>query len=116
MSAYLLVSIQASYFQLETVKADQKTHQGNVTENKPREFLLLHPWWEKGTNWKSALNNLRLIIQPYIFYSLLLPWLEILKIPRMKRGFLELIDIMNEFLGFSNIRVFRELQQKLSAY
>ncbi len=90
MSAYLLVSIQANYFQLETVKANEIPHQGNFEENKPLEMFLLHPWWEAGTNWKSALNNLRLIIQPYIFYCLLHPWLEIFKIPRIKQDFREL--------------------------
>jgi hypothetical protein len=49
------------------------------------------------TTWKSALNNLRLIIQSYIFYCLIQPWLQVFKIPGMKRCFLKLIDLMNDF-------------------
>jgi hypothetical protein len=33
--------------------------------------------WESGTTWKSALNNLRLLIQPFIFWCLLKPWLQV---------------------------------------
>lgn len=60
-----------------------------------------HCWWEQGLTWKSALNNLRLIIQPYIFYYLIHPWLQVFKIPGMKRCFLKLIGIMNCWKGFS---------------
>ncbi|MBD2564270.1 hypothetical protein H6G95_27430 [Nostoc linckia FACHB-391] len=56
-----------------------------------------HPYWESGTTWKSALNNLRLIIQPYIFYCLIQPWLTVFNIPGMKRCFLKLINFMNNF-------------------
>jgi hypothetical protein len=56
-----------------------------------------HPYWESGINWKSALNNLRLIIQPYIFWHLIEPWLRVFPIPGMKRGFFKLIEIMNDF-------------------
>lgn len=57
----------------------------------------LHPCWETGTNWKSALNNLRLIIQPYIFWFLIEPWLKVFPIPGMKRSFFKLIETMNDF-------------------
>jgi len=43
----------------------------------------------------DALNNLRLIIQPLIFYCLIQPWLQ--NIPGMKRCFLKLINLMNDF-------------------
>ena len=56
-----------------------------------------HPRWEEGTNWKSALNNLRLIIQPYIFWCLIEPWLRVFPIPGLKRGFFRLISMMNGF-------------------
>lgn len=54
-------------------------------------------YWESGTNWKSALNNLRLIIQPFIFWYLIQPWLQVFPIPGLKRGFFKLIEIMNDF-------------------
>ncbi len=57
MSAYLLVSIQASSFQLETVKVDKNLNGASVNDNNPSRFFGLHPWWELGNNGKSALNN-----------------------------------------------------------
>jgi len=50
-----------------------------------------------GNLWKSDLNNLRLLIQPYIFYCLIQPWLTVFNIPGMKLCFLKLIDFMNDF-------------------
>lgn len=96
MSAYLLVSLQANYFQLETVCRFK-----NKSDAPSTSQLSHHPLWEAGTSWKGALNNLRLIIQPYTFYNLLHPWLEVFKIPRFRRCFLELIEQMNQFLGLS---------------
>jgi hypothetical protein len=49
---------------------------------------------------------LRLIIQPYIFYSLIKPWLQVFKIPGFQQCFLKLIDIMNEFRDFSVLKAF----------
>lgn len=46
---------------------------------------------------QSALNNLRLILQPLIFYCLIKPWLQVFNIPGLKRCFLKLIDLMNDF-------------------
>jgi len=56
-----------------------------------------HPYWELGTNWKSALNNLRLMLQPFIFWFLIEPWLKVFPLPGMKRSFFKLIAIMNCF-------------------
>lgn len=95
-SAYLLVSLQADYFQscLESPEASGQGASGAILEG-----FRQHPWWEAGVNWKSALNNLRLIIQPYIFYCLLAPWLEVFSIPGLKRGFFRLMMHMNCFRG-----------------
>ncbi|MBD2255870.1 IS701 family transposase [Nostoc parmelioides FACHB-3921] len=96
-SAYLLVSIQATYFQLSEqsnltstsfVLSSNDSHISQHSQNSQ---------WESGTTWKSTLNNLRLIIQPYIFYCLIQPWLIVFNIPGMKSGFLKLIDFMNDF-------------------
>lgn len=96
-SAYLLVSIQASYFQEQANNFHQTPeHQLTIHSLSSAEFSQ-HPWWESGTTWKSALNNLRLIIQPYIFYCLTRPWLQVFKIPGFRRCFWKLISIMNDF-------------------
>jgi SRSO17 transposase len=92
-SAYLLISLQAQAFQNEAARNIQLN--SSLLESTG-EFAL-HPYWEPGTNWKSALNNLRLIIQPYIEWCLIEPWLRVFPIPGLKRGFFKLIEIMNGF-------------------
>ena len=105
-STYFLVSIQANYFRLETIPTEsQISTQFSVTDTLIPHVLHSicqferHYWWSQGTTWKSALNNLRLIIQPYIFHCLICPWLQVFKIPGMKRCFLKLIGIMNHWKG-----------------
>ncbi len=92
-SAYFLVSLQANYFKSETRTQAESSSNPTNTLGKFNH----HPWWESGTNWKSALNNLRLVIQPYVFWCLIKPWLRVFPIPGMKRGFFNLIGIMNVF-------------------
>jgi SRSO17 transposase len=96
-SAYLLVSIQASYFQFHHQSSTTSTLGVSTCTDSNLTPYSKHPYWESGTTWKSALNNLRLIIQPYIFYCLIQPWLTVFKIPGMKRCFLKLIGFMNDF-------------------
>jgi hypothetical protein len=45
-----------------------------------------HKRWNAGKEWKHGLNNLRLIIQPYVLYCLLSPWLENFHIPSLRKG------------------------------
>ena len=61
----------------------------------PPDRFSEHRWWELGQGWKNILNNLRLILQPYVYYCLLLPWLLLFDIPGLRAGFLQLIGIMN---------------------
>jgi hypothetical protein len=102
-SAYLLVSIQATYFQFESnfhqesVSIQESAIELSVPASKNASTYSRHPYWEAGTTWKSALNNLRLVIQPFIFYCLIQLWLHVFNIPGMKRCFLKLIDLMNDF-------------------
>jgi len=96
-SAYLLISIQANNFQS---LAENKSQYHSLRLTSPSQLLTQfqgHLWWENGRNWNSALNNMRLIIQPYLFYCLLRPWLEIFNIPGFRRCFSQLIDFMNNF-------------------
>lgn len=96
MSSYLLVSIQANYFRLETVTYDSNTQDATVQFSASFPFSQ-HPWWEKGQTWKSSLNNLRLIIQPLIFFNLLQPWLSVFPNQYLQVGLTKLINIMNRF-------------------
>lgn len=54
-SAYLLITLHAQQFQAEWETSDSK--------RDPKKHLLhQHPRWEQGTTWKSALNDLRLLL------------------------------------------------------
>ena len=107
-STYFLVSIQANYFRLETIPAEPQSKNQSLAINTFISYVPntvsrfnQHCWWSQGITWKSALNNLRLIIQPYIFYCLIRPWLQVFKIPGLKRCFLKLIGMMNCWKGLS---------------
>ncbi|MGL5941367.1 MAG: transposase, partial [Waterburya sp.] len=98
MSSYLLVSIQANYFQLETMAFNSNAQASTVNFSTSFPFYN-HPWWEDGNTWKSSLNNLRLIIQPLIFFRLIQPWLSVFPSQHLQLGFYKLIKIMNRFRG-----------------
>jgi hypothetical protein len=93
-SAYLLVSLQSRVFE----HADQEpSHaQSCATITSPDRFQE-HRCWDSGQGWKNILNNLRLILQPYVSYWLLLPWVLLFDISGERAGFLQLIGIMNLF-------------------
>ncbi|MEA5503616.1 hypothetical protein VB735_10950 [Halotia wernerae UHCC 0503] len=46
------------------------------------------------------LNNLRLLLQPYIYYCLLKPWIQLFNNRYLQIDFQWLVQIMNEFIGF----------------
>jgi len=56
-----------------------------------------HPWWDNKKGWKNILNNLRLLIQPFIFFNLIKPWLTVFPIPQLSLGFLKLQSILHSF-------------------
>ena len=72
-----------------------------------------HSLWDSGTGWKSAppalrfpqrkdgasnvLNNLQLILQPFISFNLILRWLKVFPVPQLSLGFPRLITKINEF-------------------
>ncbi len=96
-SAYLMVSLQSSAFK-NLKEQDDTSSQPNYKANKQLNKFSLHSGWQSNeTSWKSILNNLRLIVQPKIFFCLIYPWLEVFSIPDVVKGFLILIGIMNQF-------------------
>ncbi len=97
LSAYLLITWHANHFQhqVQTQTAQSPTNSTSLTSFEH------YVRWEPGTNWKSALNNLRLLIQPFIFWCLLKPWLQVFPIPGFKRCFFKLITRMNDFCASS---------------
>jgi SRSO17 transposase len=56
-----------------------------------------HSLWDSGKGWKNALNNIQLIIQPFISFNLTLRWLQVFPIPQLSLGFPRLIAKINEF-------------------
>ncbi|MBD2122346.1 hypothetical protein H6F68_15760, partial [Trichocoleus sp. FACHB-262] len=56
-----------------------------------------HPDWELGMTWKSALNNLRLLLQPDCCWGWLESWLQVFPIPELRQGFEQLMDWMDTF-------------------
>lgn len=93
-SDFLMVSLQFSG--LNQTK--------NIENDSPDKDLLLklcqHPWWNHISGWNHRLNNLRLILLPYIYYCLLKPWIQLFNNRYLRIGFRWLIQIMNEFIGF----------------
>lgn len=93
MSAYLLVSLHAQV--LNNTPAPCVNQPTDPVVNKFTE----HDWWDKGQGWKNLLNNLRLVIQPFIFFNLLKPWLRLFPITHLSIGFSTLIALMNRMRG-----------------
>jgi SRSO17 transposase len=92
-SAYLLVSLHAEQF-----KQHQTTQDNHETQPElhPLPFSK-HCDWELGTTWKSALNNLRLLLQPYWCWAWLEQWLQVFPVPGLKRALHQLMDWMDTF-------------------
>jgi hypothetical protein len=90
--AYLLVSLQSPVFGHDD-DTSGSSHLPTVTA--PPDRFAEHRWWANGQGWKHILNNLRLVLQPYVFHWLLLPWLLLFDIPGLREGFSQLIGIMN---------------------
>jgi SRSO17 transposase len=82
-SAYLLVSLYSEHL--------------NPVQRIIQRVFSEHPWWDEKKGWKNLLNNLRLIIQPFVYFNLIKPWLEVFPIPHWERVFSQLTSLMNRF-------------------
>jgi hypothetical protein len=78
MSAYTVVSLQSPAL----AALGHMAPEGPVAE--PPAALEAHPAWDPGTGWKHQLNNLRLLLQPYVCACLLLPWLPLVPLPHLQ--------------------------------
>ena len=56
-----------------------------------------HSLWDSGTGGKNVLNNLQLILQPFISFNLILRWLKVFPVSQLSLGFPRLITKINEF-------------------
>jgi len=91
---HLLVSLQSPV--LQAGAQEPASPQAAEVATPPDRFSA-HRWWGSGQGWKNTLNNLRLILKPYVFHCLLLPWFLLFDIPGLRAGFRQLIGIMNSF-------------------
>jgi len=83
-SAYLLVSLYSQ----------QLNH-----DQKAQRIFAEHELWNEQKGWKNLLNNLRLIVQPFIYFNLMQRWLKVFPIPQLSLGFSRLISLMNCFVN-----------------
>jgi SRSO17 transposase len=99
MSAYTLVSLQSPAFAaLGHMGAPPPP--ATLAALPPSAPLEAHPAWDVGTGWKHHLNNLRLLLQPYVCTCLLLPWLHLLSPPHVQAvqtGLATLGSLVNTF-------------------
>src|SRR5258708_3327965 len=93
MSAYTLISLQ-------TPALAARGHVAPPPAAEPPAELAAHPAWDPGTGWKPHLNNLRLLLQPYVCTCLLLPWLPLVLLPHLQAvhtGLAALGAVVNTF-------------------
>lgn len=93
MSAYLMV----------TLNTPPMRPQGAIPPEQDDSIVVSsftqHSDWNTGNGWKNWLNNLRLILLPWVSSNRLQPWLDVFPIPELARGFQMLIRLMNQFRG-----------------
>ena len=98
MSTYLMVSGHAQMREA-TVPIEEINTCFSNQEVESSKFSK-HIWWDFNLGWKSTLNNLRLFVQPYIFFNLIKPWLTVFDIKCLRFGFCFLIERLNGFRGY----------------
>jgi SRSO17 transposase len=99
MSAYTLVSLQSPAF-ATLGHMGTPSPPGGTAELPPSAPVQAHPAWDTSTGWKHSLNNLRLLLQPYVCTCLLLPWLHLLSPPHVQAvqtGLATLGSLVNTF-------------------
>ena len=96
MSAYLLVSLHTSALRQPQ---GQSAIQCNTQPEAMALKLAQHSGWNQSKGWKSALNNLRSVIEPSIILNVLEPWLNLFPIPRLTAVLECLVALMNRFPG-----------------
>jgi SRSO17 transposase len=93
LCAYLFVSLHAPVFALrETAAAPHLP-----APSAPPLTTLPHPAWTDDASWKHRLDNLRLLLQPFICACLLLPWVRLYPLPHLTAGLADLCALMNTY-------------------
>ena len=84
-SAYVLVSLHCPALQAHQL----------VLTSLSQSAASRHPRWKAATGWKNTLNNLRLLLHPFLALWLILPWLAVCTIPNLEPGLRHLIACIN---------------------
>ena len=83
MVAYLMVSLHSNQWNSLMAPIPEKYQK--------------YPGWNKREGWKNYLNNLRLILQPYIYNNVIRGWLRVFPNPQLSSVLSKLISLMNGF-------------------
>ena len=87
--AFLLVSLQS----LPATTAE--SIKPKIVEAELKSYLSKHPNWDERRGWKSALNNLQLLLLPLLAFNLIKPWLTIFDNPLLEQSFNTLIAFVD---------------------
>lgn len=93
LSAYWMITCHSKAFISSSRTSDCNNPAQQVTPNTTNN-LFQHQQWSDSGGWKNTLNNFRLIIQPTISLSLILPWLDVFPNPDLLKGFHQLINMI----------------------
>ncbi len=85
-STYLLVSLHHPTLQVPV----------SVLTPLASSAVTRHPRWHLDGGWKHTLNNLRLVLQPFLALWFLLPWLTVFSIPALALNLRYLIFCINQ--------------------
>ena len=71
MSAYLLVSLHSHTL---NPPASQPDAPASPAREERANTFASHSGWDRADGWKNILNNLRLVLQAFVFFNVLKPW------------------------------------------
>ena len=92
LSVYLMISLHTQHFGWQALPPP-----GAAPSEATHFPFERHRHWQTDVNWKSTLNNLRLIIEPFVCYQCLKSWLDIFDVPGLHRGLYRLMNCMHQF-------------------
>jgi SRSO17 transposase len=90
MCAYLFVSLQAPALALAPTAPAPSAAPAPAASPQ-------HPAWTNDASWHHRLNNLRLLLQPFVCACLLVPWLRLYPLPHLTAGLADLCALMNTY-------------------
>ena len=92
-SAYTMVSLHSEQLEIPQEKVV------NIQKKKAVKILSEHKQWDRYPGWKNLLNNLRLIITPWLCLNKLKLWMDVFPIKGLIEALTKLIEFMDIFPG-----------------